>query len=167
MSFLRNHKLFCSVSVLSDAILTLIKILNVINVCFYGWLIWLLTLTCFVNNDWSPQSNAACFTPLSYLRWKRSFCSYTFFENYLNFWVFYLILIWQTIMPKMRMSGVRILCERKLPSLLFEFDIQNYIVPKALTEFQQSSDHQWQAFAMEHACARKTRFYNLFVWMKN
>ena len=56
MSFLVKYKLFCLVSVLSDALELVImffvidKVLDVINVC-YCCLIFLFVLTCFLGND--------------------------------------------------------------------------------------------------------------------
>ena len=55
------------------------KVLDEINVCCYCCLILLFVLTSFLNNCWSHESNVAFFTPLSYLRWRRSFSPFTFF----------------------------------------------------------------------------------------
>ena len=75
----------------SDAILTLLiiffklKILDLNNVCCFC-LILLFVLTCLPNNGWSRQSRATFFTLLSHLFWRRLFCSYIVFENYLKNW---------------------------------------------------------------------------------
>ena len=59
LSFLVKYNLFCLVSPLSDAILSVLasfflngrKVLDVINVYCYCCLILLFFLTCFLNND--------------------------------------------------------------------------------------------------------------------
>ena len=84
------------------------KVLDVINVCFYCCLILLFVLTCFLNNGWSHQSDAAFFTPLNCLQWRQCFCSYTYFWKF--FGSFCLFLIWLTLMPKKWMIGVVTLC---------------------------------------------------------
>ena len=79
--------LICLVSVLSDAILTMLlcfvfkmdkKVLNVFNICCCC-LILLFVLTPFRNIGRSHQSNASFCFPLSYLLWI-SFCSF-FLKN--------------------------------------------------------------------------------------
>ena len=97
LSSLVYYKLFCLVSVLSDAILTLLlsfvfqnghEVFDVINFCCCC-LILLFLLTRFLNICTSHQSNAPFLLHHSYLFWRLSFRSYTnFFKKYFNFWVF-------------------------------------------------------------------------------
>ena len=61
------------------------KFLDVINVCCYC-LILLIVLTRFLYNGRSHQSNASFFTPLCYLLWRLSYCSYFIFLK--NIWFF-------------------------------------------------------------------------------
>ena len=93
ISLLVKFNLWCSVSVLSDAILTLLgflknghKVLDVINVC-WCCLILLIVLSRFLINFRLAslskirhhQSNAAFFTSLKYLRCRQYFPSNTNF----------------------------------------------------------------------------------------
>ena len=102
-------ELFCLILVLSEGMVIVLlnyvfkgdKVFDVIIVCCCC-LILLFALTRLLNIGISHQSGASFFTPLGYLLWKLSFCSYTFliYFGFLgfsfgffrisknNFWVF-------------------------------------------------------------------------------
>ena len=132
-------KLFCLVSVLSDAFLTLLigffsfDFFNIIslvflnffffNICCCCCLILSFVLICFLNNGWSHHSNAVFFTPLRYLSWSRSFCSSHFFLKIT--WIFgrfLLFLLCLTFMPNIWMGGVETFCaDAHYRAFLFSF----------------------------------------------
>ena len=70
----------------------------------------LFVLTCFLNNDWFYQSNAAFILQWVICVWGDLFVHTHFLGKNFKFWIFYLFLIWRTFMPKMWMSGVGTLC---------------------------------------------------------
>ena len=133
ISFLVIYRLFCLVLGLSEGMLTLVlifvfktdKVFDVINVCCCYCLILLFVLTRFLNIF---LSNASNFTQLSYLLWRLSYRSYTFFwkstgaffgfpKN--NFWVFlsvpHLVDNYAKIVVE---RGRNLMCHRTLPSRL-------------------------------------------------
>ena len=88
-------------------------------------LILLFVLTCLPNNGRSHQSNATFCTSLSHLLWRRSFCTYIVFENYLKkteiLSVVHLVDIYAKNLDE---RGRNFMCERTLPSLLVNFYYQ-------------------------------------------
>ena len=140
-------KLFGVVLVLFDGMVTVLskyvfkadKVFDVINVCCCC-LILMFALTRLLNIGISHQSGASFFTPLGYLLWRLSFCSYVFFNilwffgfsfeffgiSKNNFWVFlsnpHLVDNYDQIGDD---RGRNFLCDRTLRSLFVKLYDKN------------------------------------------
>ena len=103
------------------------RVLDVINFCCYCCLILLFVLTCFLMMFDLINVIRHFFTPLSYLRWKRSLSSNTFLQRILT-WTFegflsvpHLVDVYAKNADE---QGRNFMCKRTLPSLLVIYVIQ-------------------------------------------